>query len=389
MRHRSNPRRRQPAAVSAALAAAVSALVVAPPAAHAQDATRGAALYRALPGNPGVGSCIGCHGDPVDNRNSVLRGAVGGPLIARTINAVGAMGYLRQYLGEAELADIAAYLASVVPAGALEALPAPWPTSHDFGVHEVGTQAPERAVLVRNLQPRGDIAIGAVVSTDPLAFPLQHDCPLALPPLGQCRVRTWFRPQAEGAASARWEVQDAGGRALRSGSLRGTGSTGLTGPAPALAWEGDTGSGDLVDLGRVSVGARAARSFALVNPGPRAVTITRLRVTGPNAARFALVGACATSAAAPGPVRVEAGARCALELAFAPTLVERVEGWIELEADARNAPSLRVQALGVAAADPGPPAPPSPEPASAGGGAAAPAFLLGLALATLLLMRRR
>lgn len=380
MHRRSNPGPRRAAAVAPLLC-----LLALPPAAHAQDATRGAALYRALPGNPGVGSCIGCHGDPVDNRNSVLRGAVGGPLIARTINAVGAMGYLRQYLGEPELADIAAYLATVVPAGALEALPAPWPTSHDFGVHEVGTQAPERGVLIRNLQSRGEIAIGAVVSSDPLAFPLQHDCPLALPPLGQCRVRTWFRPQAEGAASARWEVQDASGRALRSGALRGTGSTSA---APALAWEGDAGAGELIDFGRVAMGARAARSVTLANPGPRSVTITRLRVTGPNAARFALLGTCATSAAAPGPVQLAAGARCTLELAFAPTLAERAEGWIELEADARNAPPVRVQALGVAAAEPVPPAP-APDPPAGGGGAPAPLFLLGLAIATLLLLRRR
>ena len=334
-------------------------LALGPPLAQAQDATRGAALYRALPGNPGVGSCIGCHGDPLDNRNSVLRGAAGGPLIARTINAVGAMGYLRQYLGEPELADIAAYLATVVPAGALEVLPAPWPTSHDFGLHEVGTQAPERSVLVRNLQPRGEIAIGAVVSSDALAFPLQHDCPLALPPLGQCRVRTAFRPQAEGAAAARWDVLDTGGRPLRGGTLRGQGGTT---PAPALAWDGDAAASELIDFGRVATGARATRSLTLVNPGPRAVTLTRLRVTGPDAARFTLAGACATSAAAPGPVRLEAGARCALELAFAPTLAGRAEGWIELEADARNAPPLRVQALGAPAEQPQPQPQPPPEP---------------------------
>jgi mono/diheme cytochrome c family protein len=359
-------------------------LALAAPLGRAQDATRGAALYRALPGDPGVGSCTGCHGEPLDNRNSVLRGAAGGPLIARTINAVGAMGYLRQYLGEPELADIAAYLASVVPAGALEVLPAPWPTGHDFGLHEVGTQAPERSMVVRNLQPRGEIAIGAVVSSDVLAFPLQHDCPLALPPLGQCLVRTAFRPQAEGAAAARWDVLDTGGRPLRGGTLRGHGGTT---PAPALAWDGDVPAGELIDFGRVAPGARATRRFALVNPGPRAVTVTRLRATGPDAARFTLAGACATNAAAPGPVRLEAGARCALELTFAPAQAGRAEGWIELEADARNAPPLRLQGQG-AVAQPPPPLDEPATPPGAGAGASAPAFLVGLALAIAMLRRR-
>ena len=68
--------------------------------AKAQDATRGAALYRSLPGQPGVGSCTSCHGEPVNNRNSVLRGAAGPELISKTIAAVSAMGYLRQAHGQ-------------------------------------------------------------------------------------------------------------------------------------------------------------------------------------------------------------------------------------------------------------------------------------------------
>lgn len=341
------------------------------PAALAQDATRGAALYRTLPGNSGLGSCIGCHGEPINNRNSVLRGAVGGPLIARTINAVGAMGYLRQQLGESDLADIAAYLATVAPAGAIETLPAPWPTSDDFGVHEVGTQAAERSVLIRNLQPRTDIAIGAVVSSDPLVFPVQHDCPLVLPPLGQCRVRTWFRPQAEGSATARFDVVDGSARVLRSGTLTGRGSAA---GAPVLRWED---APELVDLARVTIGARAARAITLVNDGPRVVTFSRLRITGPNAARFTFGGPCATSAAAPGPTRLEPGQRCRLEIGFAPSVAERVEGWIEVESDARNAPLVRLQALGVAAAPP--PAEPPARDADGGGGTSSPWFLAGLA----------
>src|SRR5262245_15803324 len=138
-------RRRRPAV-------AMALLVVAALGARAQDATRGAALYRDLPGTPGVGSCISCHGEPVNDRNGVLRGASGAAFIARTIAGVGAMGFLRQYLSEIDLADIAAYLGTVIPAGPLEALPEPWPTVDDFGAQAVGTQAPERVVWVRNPQ---------------------------------------------------------------------------------------------------------------------------------------------------------------------------------------------------------------------------------------------
>jgi cytochrome c553 len=221
----------------------------------AQDAARGEALYRALPGNPGVGSCFSCHGEPLNNRNSVLRGGVGGPLISRTISAVGAMGYLRQHFDDRDLADISAYLAALLPAGPVASLPDLWPTGDDFGSHEVGTVAPERPIVIRNPKVREDLAIGTVISTVPAQFPVQHDCPLSLPPLGQCQVRAWFRPQAPGPATARFDVLDTSGRSLRQGSLRGQG---VLVQAPALRFDG---AAALIDLGRVQVGASAAAAL--------------------------------------------------------------------------------------------------------------------------------
>lgn len=80
------------------------------------------------------------------------------------------MGYLRQYLVDADLADISAYLASIVPAGPLEALPDLLPTTDQFGAQQGGTQSALRSLLIRNRQPRADISIGAVLSSDPTLF---------------------------------------------------------------------------------------------------------------------------------------------------------------------------------------------------------------------------
>jgi mono/diheme cytochrome c family protein len=315
---------------------AAVAMTSASTAALAQDATRGAALYRALPGSPGVGSCFSCHGEPLNNRNNVLRGATGGALISRTIAAVGAMGYLRQYLGDADLADIAAYLATVAPPAALEVLPEPWPTVDDFGAQAVGTQAPEREVLVRNLQPRSEIAIGSVVSSDPLVFPVQPECPLSLPPLAQCRVRTWFRPHAEAPAEARFDILSPGGQVLRSGRLLGTGAASQPGQ---LAWAPAV---SLVDFERVVVGQTSSRTLVLNNPSSLPVVLTRLRVTGPQALRFGITAACVAAG------RIEAGASCEVTRTHTPRAAERAEGWVELTSDAGNAPLLRVQAIGAA-----------------------------------------
>jgi len=367
-----------------AVAAAMAALCAAAPTAHAQDAQRGAALYRALPGSPGVGSCLSCHGEPINNRNSVLRGAAGGPLISRTIAAVGAMGFLRQFLGEPDLADIAAYLATVVPGGPLENLPDPWPTVDDFGAQAVGTLAAERTVWVRNLQPRADIAIGTVVSSEPGLFAVQHECPLSLPPLGQCRIRTWFQPRAAGPAEARVDIVGTAGEVLRSVRLLGTG---VAVQAPQLAWLRVDDSGSpipppptLIDFGRVEVGASASGRLRLRNPSMQAVPFRRLRITGPQALRFSLAAPCVTAG------RLEPMADCEVVITHAPRGPERSEGWVELDADAAHPPLLRVQGFGVAAAQDEEAATPPP-PDSSGGGAASWRWLIALAAAVLALRR--
>jgi cytochrome c553 len=343
---------------------------LAPVSASAQDAARGDALYRALPGNPGVGSCISCHGEPVNNRNSVLRGGVGAALISRTTAAVGAMGYLRQYLTDADLADIAAYLASVVPAGAIDTLPDLSPTSDQFGTQLVGTQSGERVLLLRNRQPRNDVSVGAVLVTDAVQFPLQHDCPLALPPLAQCRIRIAFRPAAAGAVSAGFSVVDSAGALLRSGVLAGRG---VEQAPPQLAWH----EPPALAFGNVTVGASAERTAQLVNASAAPVQLQRLRLTGPSASRFVLDADCAA------PTVLAAEDTCELRVRFAPSSAGLAEAWIEIESDASNAPLARVSASGVN--DTAPPAPNEPPPPEGGGGATSIAWLalLGAAVAAL------
>ncbi len=342
-------------------------------AAQAQDAGRGNALYRTLPGSPAAGSCISCHGEPVNNRNGVLRGAAGGPVIARTISAVGAMGYLHRYLGDADLADIAAYLATVVPAGPVDALPDLSPTADHFGAQTIGTQSGERTLLLRNRLPRGELSIGAVISADIDQFPLRHDCPLALPPLGQCSIHVGFRPATPGAIGTTFNVVDSGGQLLRSGAVSGLG---VTGPPAALTWREPP---DLL-FGNVALGQTVLRTALLVNASALPAQVARLRVTGPNASRFVLESDC------PAGSRIEAGAGCELRLRFAPQVAGLVEGWIEIESDASNAPLARVSASGVtAAAD----VPEVQTPPAGGGGGAMPAWWTTLLAAAALALRRR
>lgn len=340
--------------------------------ASAQDAVRGAALYRELPGQPAAGSCISCHGEPVNNRNSVLRGAAGPDLISKTIAAVAGMGFLRQYLTDADLVDIAAYLSTIVPAGPVDALPELWPTAHEFGTHLVGTQSRARTVSIRNLQPRGDMAIATVHSSDPIAFPVQHDCPLSLPPLAQCSATTWFRPQDVGPAVASFTVVDTSGRVLRAGLLNGTGAAAAP---PTLSWAANTPV--LADFGQVALGQSSRRELTLINTSAAVVTLVSVRVTGSNASRFTLDAPCAVTG------RLESMASCVVTLGFTPSSAGRAEGWIELISDASNAPLVRIAATGVA--------PTTAEPiASApvgGGGGAMSAHWVAMLLAAVIALR--
>lgn len=356
-----------------ATGALLAAVTFAPGTASAQDAGRGASLYRELPGQPAVGSCSSCHGEPVNNRNSVLRGAAGPDLISKTIAAVARMGFLRQYLTDADLADISAYLATIIPAGPVDSLPEPWPTTDEFGAQLVGTQSSARVILIRNLQPRGDIAIGTVLSSDPVNFPIQHDCPLSLPPFAQCRATTWFRPAQVGPASATFTVVDTGSRVLRSGTLNGTGAA----VAPAtLAWATNTPS--LVDFGQVPVGQAARRELMLINSTAIAATLATLRVTGPNASRFMLEAHCAPAG------RIEGSATCVVTLGFTPSSAGRAEGWIELVTDASNAPLVRIAAAGVATPNTQPAA---SAPGGGSGGGAMSAHWVAMLLAAVLALR--
>ena len=248
------------------------------------------------------------------------------------------MGFLRQYLTDADLGDISAYLTTVVPAGPVDSLPEPWPTADDFGTQLVGTQSAARVVLIRNLQPRWDIAIGAVLSSEPVAFPVQHDCPVSLPPFGQCSATTWFRPQSVGPAGASFTVVDTGGRVLREGTLTGTGA--VLEP-PVLAWSANTPS--LVDFGQVALGQAVRRELTLLNTSAGATMVATLRVTGPNASRFTLDAPCALAG------RLDGMSACTVTIGFDPAAAGRAEGWIEIGSDASNAPLVRISAAGVAA----------------------------------------
>ncbi|MEO5700931.1 MAG: c-type cytochrome [Casimicrobiaceae bacterium] len=89
----------------------LAATALQPLAATAADTANGAVLYATF--------CASCHGPAANNQDNVLLGANNATAIQIQMQRPGnAMGYLQDLLDSADLADIAAYLATVTGGGA-------------------------------------------------------------------------------------------------------------------------------------------------------------------------------------------------------------------------------------------------------------------------------
>lgn len=183
--------------------AAVALLVVAT-AAHAQDALRGKRLYldaESLVGTPV--SCVDCHGGLPGGAFGIARAANDAAAIARAIETIPQMAVFRGRLGEADLADLAAYIGRpdvpspdlrVTISGAAAAAP----SRLDFGRVPVDRRS---AIGTVNLINAGAVPmrlLGAprVEGTDAAWFDLlRSDCAEGMPLAAQqgCRIDLQLR----------------------------------------------------------------------------------------------------------------------------------------------------------------------------------------------------
>lgn len=359
-----------PTPSSIAVRCVVLAAALAGTAAEAQDAVRGAQLYLQL---PTVNSCVSCHGpDPSQNRNNILRAADRPTDLQQALNTVSAMGFLRQSLGDAEVADLAAYLGRVLQVAATNAPAALWPTTIEFGSFGPGDTVPAQHVELLN---QGTAAL----ALDPpqllgTAHTQTHDCPASLPPAGRCRIELRAVATMPGATASTLRLS---GNAPWLPLVVGVTSTVRSGPLGRLSIE--PGSAPL-DFAAVDVGTVVTRDLALVSHGTAPVTLGAATLTGPQRAAFRVDGDCARD-------RVLApGERCTLRVSFAPTVALAAAATLQWRSDGGNPGTLALSGSGSGRAVAGPA--PDPEPVT-GGGAAGAASLLLLALLVAVISRRR
>lgn len=327
-----------------------------PLAAQAQDASRGAQLYLQL---PGVASCVSCHGpDPSQGRNNLLRAADQPQALQKALSTVGVMGYLKPLLADADVADLSAYLGAVQRAAAADSPVALWPVTVEFGGLALGSVSPVQTVVLRNLQTAAlPISAPQVIGPAATSLLVDTDCPAALPPASECRVR--LRAQALAAGPS------AGALRFASGSV-----------PPWIVGMSFTARGDAVgvlsadlaqpslDFGRPAPSEPVLRSFRLLNHGSAAATLGVISITGPGRTAFRI------EAATNGPepncaagLTLAPGAACAMRLGFAAGIAGDFRAALQWRGDATQPANVELRGVVVAS----PASPPAPAPTAPNG----------------------
>ena len=324
--------------------------------AQAQDAVRGAGLYLQLPDN--TASCVSCHGpDPAANRNNLLR-AAGQPLVLlKTLNAVGVMGYLKGVLSDADVADLSAYLDTVVRAAG-DASRSVWPRTVEFGALGLGEVSPEHTLRLRNLSVTALGGLAPKVTAG--RFSLRHDCPAVLLPGAACSAHVRASAPAVGQG-----VVDALVWGDGLGALVGLSARGAAAPVARLVLD-PAG----LDMGPAEVGNVVTRQVRLINAGTADATLGVSTLTGLTSGAFNTDGRC------PAATVLAPGTACTLDLRWRAGAAVAYEAALQWRSDGTNPAPMRLQALGTlgpgdGSAVPPPTASPPEEPAAAersGGG---------------------
>jgi cytochrome c553 len=337
--------------------------------ASAQDASRGAQLYLQL---PSAASCVSCHGpDPSQGRNNLLIAAGQPQNLQQALNTVGAMGYLKPLLADADVRDIAAYLGAVQRAAGADSPVALWPVTIEFGGVAVGSVSPVQTVVLRNLRTTAlPLAAARIEGPAAGAVLVETDCAAALAPAAECRLRLRAQPLAAGPA--------AGALVLTTGTAPPwVVPLSYTARTDALGVLSTDLSQASLSFGATAVGEAVRRSFRLVNHGAAPATLGVMTLTGPGRTAFGFEGASgpADAVCASGQT-LAPGATCTMRLAFASGLAGDYRAMLQWRGDATQPADVELSAVAAApsappAATPSPPGPPATDAPSGGGGGCA------------------
>lgn len=292
--------------------------------AMAQDIQRGAMLYVRLANN--VASCASCHGpDPSQGRNNILFAADNPGKIIKSINNIGAMGYLSSELSEADTSDISAFLGRVAQT-TLDTSPLRvWPWTLDFGSIQPGLESAKQFVRISNASASPlNISDISVNSAD---MALTHNCPTELVSEASCEVQLTLRPIVFGLHRASLLVT-AGGKMSALGMV----GYGAAMPVSRLVWT----QPDTVSFAATQ-GNTARATLTLSNPGPMPAVLGLINVSGDQASQFKVESGCGIGTV------LQAGTSCNLSVSYLAGVMPQSNALLQLRSDQTNPSAVRLQ----------------------------------------------
>jgi len=193
------------------------------------------------------------------------------------------------------------------------------PTSLSFPVRLVGSPSPAKTVTLTNtgtatLQISGITITGA----NPSDFSQTNNCGTNLAPNASCTIRVVFTPQAKNSRTAAVTITDNAPDSPQSVALSGIGTVVKLQPAN-------------LNLGNQQVGTSSQpKPVTLTNIGSTPLQITRIGITGANAADFSQTNNCGSNL---GP-----GASCTINVTFTPTAVGSRSAFVNIIDDGGGSP---------------------------------------------------
>jgi len=175
-----------------------------------------------------------------------------------------------------------------------------------MGSEPVGKEGTPGKISLKN-SGSGALAISEIVvaGTNAADFPMTHNCGSSLAASAGCTLTVYFRPAAVGSRAGQIIVYDNAGSGRQTINLTGTGTAGSSGtPGVTLQYPS-------VFMGNEFVGVQGTPGKIWIkNSGTAALAISRIAVSGTNAADFTLVNGCGSSLAP--------AAFCTLSVYFKP-----------------------------------------------------------------------
>jgi hypothetical protein len=137
------------------------------------------------------------------------------------------------------------------------------------------------------------------------SFGQTNNCGTSVKPGGTCNISVTFSPHLTGPLSGNLTIEDSDETSPQVTSLSGTGL-----PSPDVAV-----SPTYVGFGVQKINSKATQEVGLDNKGGAALTITKMTITGANAADFSQTSNCGSSLAT--------GATCTVQVTFVPSTTDQ------------------------------------------------------------------